>query len=467
MLVHWTSDFAARWRITKRRKRPQSEPTVLRDTMPGAQDACPMASPRVVLSVNACAMDNLLHGGGGAGIQRRTDFGSLAAAFGADIVDWDVADRSWLGRSLRSRIGFGPVAAVLLFLRRRHYDAIWCFTEIDGLLLALLFKIFHVRRILFIVGNVTLSSRIRLLLKWFRVWTNFTAILLVNSYQASELRRISGVPENKAFVMPYQVDCEYFAGSLERVTADKPYIVAVGLEDRDYPALLEATQGLDVEVRIQAASLWSGKESALSANLRPNGVDGFCTYDQLRHLYAGAALAVVPLRETPYQRGVTALIEAMSMGLSVIVTRTAGMSDIVIDRRKVLRSDTSRNTRGSFARLLAPMRPDLQQSNGFYVGVGDVAALRRSICYLLQERDVALNLGAQAQKFTWELLSVDAYTARAVRLVTAAWRGEAIGPHLILDPSLEGVRNVTSTQALRGPYVTGHGQPLGTLPSQE
>jgi glycosyltransferase involved in cell wall biosynthesis len=423
----------ARWR-----KRVWRSPVVsVAPVIPGVGISQPLPQPRVLLSVNARAADDLLHGGGDGGAQRRTDFGSLAAALGADIVDWDVADCKPIWRILRRRLGFGPTAAVLILLRRRRYDVVWCFSEIEGLVLALLFKIFRVRQTLFTIADQALFPKAIFLLKWFRVWTHITALLPRNCHQAAELHRLAGVPENKMIVMPYQVDCAFFSGRQERASeVVKPYILTLGL-GRDYPALLKAVQGLDVEVRIASASLWSKLKPDLPATVPPNAVviDHFCTYAEVRRLYAGAALIVVPLHETPYQHGITAVAEAMAMGLPVIVTRTAGMGDVVIDRRKVLRSNPTLGTRGTFAQMLAPGRPDLQQCNGFYVGVGDVEALRRSIVYLLRERDFAASLGAQAQRFAREILSLDAYTERAVRLVTAAWQGEAIGQQLISDLS--------------------------------
>jgi glycosyltransferase involved in cell wall biosynthesis len=422
-------------RVASSRKRPPGSSAAFGTAvMPVAGVGQPTSRPRVVVSVNARASDDMLHGGGGS-TQRRTDFATLTAALDADTVDWDTADRKPIWRMLRRRLGFGPVAAALILLRRRRYDVVWCFSEIEGLLLALLFKIFRVRRILFVIADQTLYPKPVFLLKRLRVWTHFTVLLPRNCHQAAELHRVAGVPEDKMIVLPYQVDCDFFSGRQEPgPEAEQPYILTLGL-GRDYPALLKATDGLDVEVRIAGTSLWGKAKPDLPATLPPNAVviNRFFSYDELRQMYAGAALVVVPLHETPYQHGITAVAEAMAMGLPIIVTRTAGMGDVIIDRRKVLRSNPALGTQGAFAQMLAPGRPDLQQSNGFYVGVGDVEALRRSILYLLQERDFAASLGAQAQRFAREILSVDAYTERAVRLVTAAWRGDAIRQQLISD----------------------------------
>jgi glycosyltransferase involved in cell wall biosynthesis len=388
--------------------------------------------PRVVLTVNAFAADRALTDLDSANDQRRTDFEELAATLKADILDWTTADRSVPGRFLRQRLGFGPVAAALLFLRRNRYDVFWCFSEVEGLLLALLFKIFKIRRVLFIIGVETLSPKGLFLLRNLKVWTHFTAVLPTNTYQAQELPAVAHVPSDKVIVLPYQVDCRFFTAPARSDSGeDSRYVMAVGLDSRDYATLFEAVRGLDVDVKIIAGSMWAGSTFSADGNLPPNvtviaGDQGRLSYAQLRTLYAEAALAVTPLAESPFQKGLTAIQEAMAMGLPVIVTRTTGQSDVVIDRRKVLRSNAELETKGGFAQLFAPDRADLQESNGFYVGVGDVAALRNAIVYLLREREVASELGENAQRFARELLSLELFVQRAAYLVDRAYKGEVL-----------------------------------------
>jgi len=384
-------------------------------------------SPKVVLTVNARSADRALHGGGEDGIQRRTDFEALALALHADVVDWDVADGSRFWRALRHKLGFGPVAAALVFLRVRRYQVIWCFTEVEGLLLAFLFKLFRIRRVLFMIGIETLSARAFFLLRWLRIWTHFTAILPTSTYQARELQRITRMPNNKIIVLPYQVDCNYFSGiPKSQIREDPPYVVAAGLESRDYPTLIQAVEGLEINLRLAVDSIWSGRGRPNVSSALPKIIAKSYSYSELRRLYAGAALAVVPLRESRYQHGITALQEAMAMGLPVIVTRTIGQSDVVIDRRRYLRSNPQRETQGGFARIFVPDRPDLQESNGFYVGVGDVTALRKAICYLLAEPGVAFGLGQRAQRFAREVLSLELFVERAIQLIETAYDGREV-----------------------------------------
>jgi glycosyltransferase involved in cell wall biosynthesis len=430
---------------------------------PGRPQSARTAGTTVVV-VNARSGDRLTHGGGGSGDQRRTDFGELADALGADTVDWDTVDRGLAWRWLSRWLGFGPVAALLVFFGRKKYDAIWCFTEVEGLTLSLLFKLFRVRRVVFIIGVETLSPKCLFLLRRLRVWTHFTAILPTSSYQAGQLRARTSMPAGKVIVLPYQVDCKYFSGRTgQEAPGSRPYVVAVGVESRDYGTLIEAVRGLDVRLEVAAASHWAGpgrKAGAATANLPDNVHFGAYSYDELRSLYSGAAVAVVPLRESVYQHGITAVQEAMAMGLPVIVTRTLGQSDVIIDRRRQLRDQpglgsgqhgpasgqpgpaggqpgpaggqqTLGTSDGTFARLFAPGRADLQRSNGFYVGVGDVDGLRATISYLLRERDVALDVGAQAQHYAREVLSLELFVERAVCLVTAAKAGQSVSQDLL------------------------------------
>ena len=173
--------------------------------------------------------------------------------------------------------------------------------------------------------------------------------------------------------------------------------------------MIKAVTGLSVDLSIAASSLWSGDSAKFPANIPANVTVGSRDYRQLRDLYAKASLAVVPLKDSPYQHGITAIQEAMAMGLPVIVTRTKGQSDVVIDRRRWLRSNPARQTHVGFAQMFRPDTIELRESNGFYVGVGDVAELRKCISYLLKHRDVATSLGSNAQRFAREILSVELF----------------------------------------------------------
>jgi glycosyltransferase involved in cell wall biosynthesis len=93
-------------------------------------------------------------------------------------------------------------------------------------------------------------------------------------------------------------------------------------------------------------------------------------------------VAVVPLVETDFQAGVTTLLEAMAMGRAVVVTRTAGQSDVAVD--------------GVTALTVPP---------------GDVPAMRRAIERLLGSAAERSRLGAAARRAVESGFTVEAYAA--------------------------------------------------------
>ena len=162
---------------------------------------------------------------------------------------------------------------------------------------------------------------------------------------------------------------------------DRPLIAAVGQELRDYPTLVEAVRGLDVDLFIAAASPWSEREDTtadidLPANVSVGGLDQFA----LRQLYAEAALVVVPLQETDFQTGITTILEAMSMGQAIVCTRTTGQTDTLVEGE-----------------------------TGRYVAPGDPLAMREAIERLLDSPSESKSLGQAAQRWARQHADIIGY----------------------------------------------------------
>jgi glycosyltransferase involved in cell wall biosynthesis len=109
----------------------------------------------------------------------------------------------------------------------------------------------------------------------------------------------------------------------------QPFIVSAGLERRDYPTLIEAVRGLDIRLIIGAASPWSGYRFDGREDLPPNVTVGSFSALQMRALYRAAAFVVVPLQPTLRTCGDSTLTEAWAMSKGVVVTRTAGLLDLI------------------------------------------------------------------------------------------------------------------------------------------
>jgi glycosyltransferase involved in cell wall biosynthesis len=115
----------------------------------------------------------------------------------------------------------------------------------------------------------------------------------------------------------------------------KPYILSVGAEMRDYSLLFDAVRSIKVQLIVKASSRWMSDLRVQIGEIPPDVlvIDERLSYTDLRELYAGATLIVVPLVNCLQAAGITSILEAMAMGKVVVATRSAGLPDILRDRQ--------------------------------------------------------------------------------------------------------------------------------------
>lgn len=344
----------------------------------------------------------------------RRDYAVLAARLGATVLDLRSIDRSLVARVIRRAAGKGPAQAWLAFRRRAEADVIVTDGEHVGIPLALLLAASRSR-----VKHITIAHRLtspkkRVFLRTLRAHDRIDRIAVHSRHQHEFARLELGLPAERLALIPYQVDTEFWSPT---GAAEERLIVSAGLEYRDYPTLLRATRGLDVQVVIGAASNWSRHGFAADA-LPPNARVGSFDYAALRDLYARAAVVVVPLVDVDNQAGVTTILEAMAMGKAVIVTQSRGQTDVVEDRRAPERG-APRPRPISLARMLAAERRIDLEPNGFYVPPGDEGALRRAVTYLLDHPEERARLGRAGRDLATRLFTVEDFAARIAELVAA------------------------------------------------
>src|SRR5690606_5767690 len=127
---------------------------------------------------------------------------------------------------------------------------------------------------------------------------------------------------------------------------------------------------LPVRLQIAAGSPWIQERLEPGQEL-PQDVSWskLNRYD-LRDLYARAAIAVVPIKQNEYQTGIATILEMMAMGKCLIVTKTRGQTDTIVDGE-----------------------------TGIYVPPGDPVALRAAIERMLAAPDEARRMGEAARRF--------------------------------------------------------------------
>jgi glycosyltransferase involved in cell wall biosynthesis len=382
-------------------------------------------SRSVLMLVNADITDRQRHEPESTrGPHRRADFYEMAELLGAEVIDWSTVRASFIGRSIQRLTNWYVAAAVLAFLRHRRYQLIWCDGEPAGSLLALLFKVFRVRKPLMMIGISPTRRAMWIMIRVFKVHSHITKLFAMCSWAMDTLTVSWGIPREKIELLPYQVDVDFFdAKWAEPEHRSRPYIVAVGRESRDYEVLVRAVDGLQVDLVIALGSTWAHSERDSWRQDAPSNVSVTTKdYLGLRDLYAGSAFVVIPLREIELQNGITAIQEAMSMGKAVVTSRTRGQGDLLADDQMVLQDGSGRFTGGYFARYFAPSDIELHGPTGIYVPPGDVAALRNAIKRLLGDSNLAAELGARARSVCERVVSLDCFLERVA---------EATKPYLI------------------------------------
>ncbi|HEY7123962.1 MAG TPA: glycosyltransferase family 4 protein [Ktedonobacterales bacterium] len=398
--------------------------------------------PRTLLLIEA-DVDPELHAEIAADRFPRKDYFELARHLQADILDWSAIQESRVSRLLARYAGKSLAQAWLAFRQRERYDVLYSDSERLGIPLALLLKLARARTPHIMLTHYLSSPKKRFWFRWARIQSATRAILCHSTEQRRLLIEDLRVPEQKVVLLPYQADQHFWrpmtaeearrsipaptgtvagATSLAPAGGDTggtplisaPIICSVGLEFRDYPTLVEAVRGLDVQLEIAAASYWSD-HSGMSAKdtLPPNVHVSAHKYLSLRHLYAASRFVVVPLYEVTNQAGITVILEGMAMGKAVIVSATVGQTDTIRDRRSNGYGRVERRILpGGF--LDAPDVPDdlRRLPTGFYVKPGDASELCKAITYLLEHPDVADELGRNGRRVFEALMTLDHFAAR-------------------------------------------------------
>ncbi len=350
----------------------------------------PEAHPRTLLlipsyakrGIEAAVADNL---------HPTMDYYALQARLDADLADYDSADADPSTLVKIARLA-GRDAALAMhgFLKADAYDCVFSNGENVGIPLAMLFKLRRSRP-----GHVLIGHRLtpRKKAPFLRaLHSQMDAIFVYATTQKQYGEKVLAIPPAKLHLIPFHSDSRFYQPTSEVQIGRR--ICSAGLELRDYPTLIEAVNGLDVEVCLAAASPWSKRKNETEdRQLPPNVTARPYSYRELRDLYASSKLVVVPLYDNDFQAGVTTMLEGMAMGKAVIVSKAEGQTDVIEDN-----------------------------VNGLYVPPGDAPALRSAIVHLLEHPEEAARLGRAARKTIESNMSLALWVDRVAGVVEEAGR---------------------------------------------
>jgi len=365
------------------------------------------------------------------------DYLALARALDAEVLDRAAVGRSPVGRLLARACGVPAAQAWLAFAQRSRHEVIVTDGEHVGIPLALLLKLARDRSVHVTIGHRLSSRKKRPFFRLLNVQSHIARIVVHSTLQlelaAHELR----IEPKRLALLPYHVDTDFWRPSS---TPPERLIVSAGLEHRDYPTLFRAVDGLDARVVIGAASHWSRRPNSAHACRPPPNVEiGAFDYVALRALYDRAAVVVVPLVDVDFQAGVTTILEAMAMGTPVVASQTRGQTDMVVDRRAVLRGAPTSVRSASLLQQMSDGDGARLEPTGFYVPPGDAVTLRRALRYLLDHPVERAELGAAGRRVAAQLLTTAQFAERVAAVVRKARAAQACQEGVAAAPLRPGV----------------------------
>ena len=331
-----------------------------------------------------------------AGKRPLADYIAMAETFNADLIDYTKAQEvgGWFGRLLGKVAGNNAVLAWACFKLRHQYQIIFSDGEQVAIPLAMLLKFLNwgARPVHFtIVHILSVGKKVRFF-DWLKIQSDIDVFFVYSTWQKNFIEKRWQVPSDRVVFTPFMVDEDFFAadqaiGSLTRADlslSDDPIICSVGLEFRDYPTVLEAVKGMDLQVVVAAGSPWSKRSDSTEGQEIPDNVlVRRFTQHELRDVYAMSEFLVMSLFENNFQAGVTAILEAQSMGKPVVCSKTAGQTDIIVDHE-----------------------------NGLYVPPENPAELRGAISYLLDNPGEAKRMGMNGRSLIENEMSLKRYVER-------------------------------------------------------
>ena len=260
----------------------------------------------------------------------RSDSGNDVECFDYASVD---GDSRWFVRAVR-RLGGAPAAlALIVLLRTQNAEAIYTFSEAAALPLGLLLKL-RLRRPVHVSVAVNLKKReTQFFYRWLGVGRQIDTLIAMCEAQRACATTELGVPADKVVVVNGFIDSRFYRPI--DVEPEPAFTVAsAGSTYRDYATLCQAAAGLpDVSFRVAPTGhpLRLGIMAIPDMPIPPN-VDMVATRPgKLREFYAPFSVVAVPVHEGHTTAGSTTMLEAMAMEKAVIVTRSKGLADFVID----------------------------------------------------------------------------------------------------------------------------------------
>lgn len=324
----------------------------------------------------------------------RVDYLELQRCLNMDVLDYDIYNHARLGSMLRrldTVLRSDLYLTLAGLLAKRTYRLVFAMSERVGIPFAGLHRILPHRRPL-VTMFTCWSARQERMITRLNLFAAMDSIIVKCQSMKEHFIKL-GAPAERIHVIPYAVDQRFFM-PLPQVEQQNGFVMSLGeTRTRDYATLFRAIDGLSMKLLVAASGSWYAREKDTSLPLTiPDNVTvtkGF-SRSELKTLYARAQFVVLPVYDQVFSAGATGVLEAMCMGRAVVVTRSRGIIDYVIDGE-----------------------------TGILVDQGDVAGMREAIQYLLAHPEESRRMGANARRRIETELNLDRYVENIAHVLHA------------------------------------------------
>lgn len=321
----------------------------------------------------------------------RIDYLEIAQRLGGESYGHDLFEGNWYNKALKIEDHLKMDILEALFAARHfsRYDAFLSTSEKTAIPLSVFLSLIPQKKPHVLIGHHFSSANKK---RFFRLWQlrkNIAHVICVCQAQADFVVEQLNYPVSKVSFIYDKVDQKFFSPSTEK---SGEFILAVGQEQRDYETLLNAVSGTDIPLVVVASSPWSSF-SVKVQNPKNVTILTNIPFIQLRDLYARARLVVVPLFDVDYAAGANGLLEAMSMGKPLILGRSVGIRDYIVDGE-----------------------------TGWYSTPGDPVQLREKILELWDAPAERRRLGTNARQAVEESMNMDIYIEKVVEIIASTLR---------------------------------------------
>lgn len=215
-------------------------------------------------------------------------------------------------------------------------DFVYCMGEDVGLPLAILWSRKRERPKLVVTVMAPERLRVRTTLKLFSLGNSIDLFMTNTRLKADFLRQYLNLSDERVYVLSEQTDTKFFTPGAATPDKTRSIIASAGREQRDYQTLAEATRDLDVDVKVCALAPNPTAQTRVP-EVTPDNMS-FYPYDwpEFAQLYRDADVVVISLLYSTYSPGLTSLMEAMASRRPVVITRTPGLAEELINQGIVI-----------------------------------------------------------------------------------------------------------------------------------